>query len=466
MDFIRRFREGIGNFIKRGDRIIVGVSGGPDSTALLHLLASIKKEYNLTLFVAHFNHRLRGKASEADAVFVKKLADSYGLDFIKAESDTKAVAQRTGVGLEKTARDERYVFFIKTALTFNATKIALAHTKDEDIETILFRFIKGAGAHGLSGIPDVRKVYEGEFGVRELKDDLYIIRPLLYEYKSDILHYFREKGYRFRTDASNEKNIYTRNKIRNILIPLIEKEFNPNFKENIANMSAILDAENDYFEMIVEKLAKREIRRENENMLSLSVRTLRKMHPALRSRLIMTALQKVLEHHRKIRFQLIKSVEAVLFGAKKVALPERIDCYLDAGRLVFVRKELPQDEAPIIIENITGVDAYSFGGRKFRISVVKNTGKLDLKDRKKAYLDSEKVRFPIVIRRRKEGDKFVPYGMDKPVRLKKFLGTSGAGKKPVIICDKTRIAWVAGIRIDDRFKVTCDTKRILLLEMI
>jgi tRNA(Ile)-lysidine synthase len=467
MDFITRIKEGIGNFIQKGDKIIVGVSGGPDSTALLHLLASFKKEYRLTLHVAHFNHRLRGKASEADVVFVKKLADSYGLDFIKAESDTKAVAARLKGGLEKVARDERYIFFIKTALTFGATKIALAHTKDEDIETILFRFIKGAGAHGLSGIPDVRKVYDGEYGIHGLPADLYIIRPLLYEYKADILAHFRKQGMKFRTDASNEKNLYARNKIRNILIPLIEKEFNPNFKENISNMAAILDAENDYFEMITEKIAGREIRRDAEDVISISLRSMKKMHPAVRSRVIMTALQGILQHHRKIKFQLIKSIEALLSGKKNVALPEKFDCCVENGRLVFARKQPPPEkEKPILIESIAGVDAYEFGGKKLRLSVITNTGKLNLKNKNKAYIDSEKVKFPLFIRRRKEGDRFVPYGMKEPVKIKKFINTAKLKTGPVIVTDKTRVMWIAGERLDDRFKVTTDTRRILLIELV
>jgi tRNA(Ile)-lysidine synthase len=467
MDFIERIRDSIGNFIQKGDKIIVGVSGGPDSTALLHLLVSFKKQYRLTLYVAHFNHRLRGKASEADVVFVKKLADSYGLDFIKAESDTRAVAARAKGGLEKVARDERYIFFIRTALTFGATKIALAHTKDEDIETILFRFIKGAGAHGLSGIPDVRKVYEGEFGIRDLKTDLYIIRPLLFEYKADILAHFKKQGMKFRTDASNEKNMYARNKIRNILIPLIEKEFNPNFKENISNMSAILDAENDYFELITEKITRKEIRQDGEDEISISVRSLKKMHPAVRSRVIMTALQRILQHHRKIKFQLIKSIEALLSGKKNVILPEKFDCSVENGRLVFDRIKPPAEKGkPVIIESITGVDAYEFGGKKLRLSVIKNTGNLNLKNKKKAYIDSEKVKFPLVIRHRKEGDRFVPYGMKESVKLKKFINTAKLKAGPVIVADRGRVMWIAGERLDDRFKVTADTRRILLIELV
>jgi tRNA(Ile)-lysidine synthase len=467
MDFISRIKENIGNFIQKGDTILVGVSGGPDSTALLHILMGLKKEYRLRLIVAHFNHKLRGKASEADAVFVKKLADSYGLDFIKAESDTRLVAAGRKGGLEKVAREERYVFFIKSALSFGAKKIALAHTKDEDIETILFRFIKGAGAHGLSGIPDVRKVYEGEFGLSDIGDDLYIIRPLINEYKSEIIAYFKQHNLKYRTDASNEKNIYTRNKIRNVLIPLIEKEFNPNFKESISNMAAILEAENDYFELITDKIAQREIREDAEDEISISARALKKMHPAVRSRVIMAALQRILDHHRKIKFPVIRNIEAVLAGRKNMTLPEKFDCYIESGRLWFDRKEpLAEKVNKIKINNITGVDIYDFGGRRLRFSVVKNTGRLDLKDKRKAYIDSEKARFPLFIRRRREGDRFMPYGMDKSVKLKKFINTSKIKSDPIIVTDRSRIMWIAGARLDGRFSVSQDTRRILLVELV
>ncbi|HPD19489.1 MAG TPA: tRNA lysidine(34) synthetase TilS, partial [Candidatus Goldiibacteriota bacterium] len=323
-NLFERVKDNLGNFIKKGDKILVGVSGGPDSTLLLYILNGVKKEYNLKLYVAHFNHKLRGKASEKDAAFVAKLADNYGLDFIKGESDTRDVAETKRGGLEKVAREERYVFFIKTAISFGINKIALAHNKDDNIETVIHRFIKGSGAQGLSGIPAIRKICEGEFGIKSLPSDIYIIRPLINEYKSSILDYFKKEGMKYRIDASNYENVYDRNKIRHILVPLIEKKFNSNFKENISNLAVLMGIENDYLQRESEKEARKIVKIEEEGRVSINVKVLKRLHPAIRLRVIRAAMQMIFESKRKITFVLIRNIDNVISGRKSINLPEDI----------------------------------------------------------------------------------------------------------------------------------------------
>ncbi len=375
-DLYERVKENLNNFIKKGDKILVGVSGGPDSTLLLYILNNVKKEFNLKLYVAHFNHKLRGKASEEDAKFVAKLANSYGLDFIKGESDTRSVAELRRGGLEKVAREERYVFFIKTAISFGINKIALAHNKDDNIETVIHRFIKGAGAQGLSGIPAIRKICEGEFGIKSLPFDIYIIRPLINEYKSSILEYFKKQGIKYRIDASNYENIYDRNKIRNILIPLVEKNFNMNFKENISNLAVLMGIENDYLQRESEKEARKIIRIEDENRVSINIKALKRLHPAIRLRVIRAALQMIFESKRKITFILIRNIENVIMGMKNINLPEDIRYRFENDSIIFERVEEAKEEiSKITIEKITGIDVYKFGGQKIKFSIIKNTDK-------------------------------------------------------------------------------------------
>lgn len=460
-------KDNLNNFIKKGDKILVGVSGGPDSTILLYILNRVKKEYNLKLYVAHFNHKLRGKASEEDAKFVAKLANSYGLDFIKGESDTRSIAEIRRGGLEKVAREERYVFFIKTAISFGINKIALAHNKDDNIETVIHRFIKGSGAQGLSGIPAIRKICEGEFGIKSLPLDIYIIRPLINEYKSSILEYFKKEGIKYRIDASNYENVYDRNKIRNILVPIIEKKFNLNFKENISNLAVLMGIENDYLQRESEKEARKIIKIEDEGKISIKINSLKRLHPAIRLRVIRSAMQMIFESKRKITFVLIRNIENIIVGKKGINLPEDIKYKFDNDRIIFERVEEAKEEiSKITIEKITGIDVYKFGGEKLKFSIVKNTGKFNLKDKRKAFIDSEKIKFPIIIRRRKAGDRFIPYGMDRKVRLKKYLISAKIKEEPVLICDFKNIMWVAGSRIDDRYKLTDTTKRILLIEIL
>ena len=372
-NLFERVKDNLGNFIKKGDKILVGVSGGPDSTLLLYILNGVKKEYNLKLYVAHFNHKLRGKASEKDAAFVAKLADNYGLDFIKGESDTRDVAETKRGGLEKVAREERYVFFIKTAISFGINKIALAHNKDDNIETVIHRFIKGSGAQGLSGIPAIRKICEGEFGIKSLPSDIYIIRPLINEYKSSILDYFKKEGMKYRIDASNYENVYDRNKIRHILVPLIEKKFNSNFKENISNLAVLMGIENDYLQRESEKEARKIVKIEEEGRVSINVKVLKRLHPAIRLRVIRAAMQMIFESKRKITFVLIRNIDNVISGRKSINLPEDIKYRVENDRMIFERIEEAKEEiSRITIEKITGVDVYKFGGKKIKFSVVKN----------------------------------------------------------------------------------------------
>jgi tRNA(Ile)-lysidine synthase len=427
----------------------------------------VKKEYNLKLYIAHFNHKLRGRASEEDAVFVAKLADAYGLDFIKGESDTRDVAETKRGGLEKVAREERYVFFIKTAISFGINKIALAHNKDDNIETVIHRFIKGSGAQGLSGIPAIRKICEGEFGIKSLPSDIYVIRPLINEYKSSILDYFKKEGMKYRIDASNYENVYDRNKIRHILVPLVEKKFNSNFKENISNLAVLMGIENDYLQRESEKEARKIVKVEEEGRVSINVKVLKRLHPAIRLRVIRAVLQMIFESKRKITFVLIRNIDNVIFGRKNINLPEDIKYRIENDRIIFERVDEAKEEiSRITIEKITGVDVYKFGGKKIKFSVVKNERKFNLKEKRKAFIDSEKVKFPIVIRRRRPGDRFMPFGMNAKVRLKKYLISAKIKEDPVLICDAKNIMWVAGSRIDERYKIENTTRRVLLVELL
>ena len=239
----------ITKYIDKNETIVIGVSGGPDSMALFNLLNSAAKKYNLKIIAAHFNHMLRGAESTRDMEFVRNEAIKAGNIFVVRQKDINALNKKTGFGTEKTAREERYRFFIETALEHNASKIALAHNMDDNAETILFRLIKGTGTRGLCGIPAQRKVTDGEFGIKDMKltdADISIIRPVLKFSKKQIISYLKERKQKFITDSSNSKSIYQRNIIRNKLLPLVEKEMNPAVKECLVRNAVIAANEEDF----------------------------------------------------------------------------------------------------------------------------------------------------------------------------------------------------------------------------
>ena len=211
--------------IQQGDKIIVGVSGGPDSVCLLHFLNEIRSEFDLDLTIAHVNYGLRGKESDQDEAFVKKLAGKYNLP-CKILQPKSSASESTN--LEASLRDVRYNFFHKLATEEKADKIAVAHNRDDQVETILMFFLRGSGLKGLSGMD-----YQQSN----------IIRPLLDSSRADILAYSKTQNLDYRQDKTNQDTKFTRNKIRHDLIPLLGKEYNPNIKETLTQASRITRGE-------------------------------------------------------------------------------------------------------------------------------------------------------------------------------------------------------------------------------
>lgn len=248
-------------------KLIVAVSGGADSVALLHLL--IEAGYR-NLVVAHFNHRLRGKASETDATFVEKLAKNLDLPIEIGAADVRKLATSRKSSVETAAREARYGFLAETARKHRTRAVVLAHHADDQIETCLFNFLRGSGIAGLSGMkPSTKRVVDGV--------ELELLRPLLAMPKADLLAYLKERKIRFREDATNAVPEASRNKLRLKVLPLIEKLLGPSFKGSIVRNANLLADEEDLLSSLSAPMALRE---------KLPVKLLRELHPALRRRVL------------------------------------------------------------------------------------------------------------------------------------------------------------------------------------
>ena len=226
------------NLIKNGDKIVIGVSGGPDSICLLHVLNNLKKELNFEIYVAHINHMIRKEADE-ETEYVKKICEDLGIECYIKRIDVQKIANNLKRGTEETGRKIRYEFFEEILEKTSSNKIATAHNNNDKIETILMNILRGSGTSGLKGIEGVR-------------DEKYI-RPLIETSRFDIEKYCVENNLDPKIDKSNNENIYTRNKIRNIVIPYIEKEFNPNIIKTINRLSDVATEENEYLDKITEE---------------------------------------------------------------------------------------------------------------------------------------------------------------------------------------------------------------------
>lgn len=228
-------------FFKPGETIYIACSGGPDSVALYHLLKSVSADLKIKLGIIHFNHRLRGKASAADANFVEKISKDDKALFVTGAASSKysAVSKQS---LEEWARNQRYSFFQTAVKTKKIKKILTAHTLDDQAETVLMRIVQGTGPQGLLGI---RK--------RAIMGSLTLLRPLLEFSKKELLEFLKENKIKFRRDASNDSTRFLRNRIRKGLLPLIEREYNPRIRETLARLPQILEEETGLLESLKDK---------------------------------------------------------------------------------------------------------------------------------------------------------------------------------------------------------------------
>jgi tRNA(Ile)-lysidine synthase len=281
------------NLINKGDKIAVGVSGGPDSVALLFLLNALKKELRLTLHIAHLDHMLR-KDSRKDREFVEKLAKQLNIPISTAQISVRRLARKGS--LEEIARNARLGFLFKVARDIKADKIALGHNLDDQAETVLMRILRGSGLYGLSGILPKRKIA-----------GFTIIRPLVEIKRKEIDSYLKRKKIKPRMDASNLEDIYLRNRIRNKLMPFLEKEYNKNIKEILANLAQSAGSDYDYLQSMAQRSMK-------GMRTKINLDRFLRLHPAIQRIIVRLAISNIRGNTRKIDFRHIREIEDLILN--------------------------------------------------------------------------------------------------------------------------------------------------------
>lgn len=229
------------NLIQANDKIVLGVSGGPDSLFMLYILNKLKEQLQFKMVVAHVNHMIREEA-DSEEQFVKEFCKKIGIEFYSKRIDVEKFANNNKIGTEEAGRKVRYEFFDEILEKTQSNKIAIAHNKNDKVETIIMHLLRGSGISGLQGIEPIK--------------DGKIIRPIIEIERTQIEEYCDKNNLEPRIDKSNFENIYTRNKIRNIVIPYIKQEFNPNIVETVTRLSEIITEENQYFNKLTEQAYK------------------------------------------------------------------------------------------------------------------------------------------------------------------------------------------------------------------
>lgn len=431
----------ISNFINnhqllsKEDITIVTVSGGADSVALMHVLYSLK----YPCILAHCNFHLRGEESNRDENFVKKLAEKFQLKYHIKHFDTIGYAKEKGISIEMAARELRYNWFYQLAEEENAQAIATAHHADDNIETMLMNLIRGTGLRGLTGIP-----------YRNGK----VVRPLLNVSRAEIEMYLKEHQLDYVTDSTNLQNDYRRNKIRNEVLPLLEK-VNPAVRKVLYNSVGYFNDAYGIYQKAVEEIVA-EISTNENNTLKIDIEKLKQQ-----------------EHPQTILFEVLQPL-----GFTGVAVKQIYDningesgkqFFSDTHAVLRNREELIVTEHKLIEKKhyyITENDTEITEPIRLKLKKLKKTPDFRLKsDRNKIYVDLSKIKFPLEIRHWQEGDLFQPFGMKGKKKVSDFFIDQKLSiiekEQCLLLLSGENIVWIISQRADDRFKVNPDTKDIL-----
>jgi len=441
--------------LQKGETILVGLSGGPDSVCLLHLLNSIREDFKLNINAIYIDHGLRPEETPFEIRFCEDFCKTTGNNLIVRAINVRDFAEKEKLNLQEAGRYLRYMTYNEVAKEIKATRIALGHTADDQAETLLMRLIRGSGTTGLASIPPVR----GN-----------IIRPLIETERKEIIDYLEDMKVDYVVDSSNLKRNYLRNKIRLSLIPILS-EINPDIIQTLSKTAAIFRDEERYFEIIVTKTLMKLFSRKTDKRVELFLAPFEVMDTVIMRRV----LRRVIDETRGLRginfFHIEDIIELIKNGkpGDRIYLPRGIRVIKEYSVLILT------SEPPVKLGQYT-LDVPSECVLKEAKLVIKSSI-LDSKEQVKitpnlwksyAYFDVGKLRFPLIIRARKDGDYFYPYGFGKRKKLQDYfvdekVPRDDRDRVPLIISGDD-IIWVVGYRGDDRYKITDSTTKILYLE--
>jgi tRNA(Ile)-lysidine synthase len=455
MDLLKSFQQYIKqqHLFNPQDKLLLAVSGGVDSVVLCELCKQTRYDF----VIAHCNFQLRGEESERDEQFVRGLAEKYNVTFYNTVFDTKAIAKQEKKSIEETARDLRYNWFNELIGNTQLAKsnklpvpncplpianwILTAHHANDNVETVLMNFFRGTGIKGLHGI---------------LSKQNKIIRPLLFAAKKDLLAFADENKLQFVTDYTNTENDFTRNYFRNELIPSIQKVF-PEAEENILkNINRLGEAEQLYNQAIT--LHKSKLLEQKGNEIHIPVLKLQKVQP------LATVVYEIIKDYNFTAHQ-TEEVIALLESESGKYVQSPSHRIIKNRKWLIISPNQTEEAQHILIETNDKKIIFTEG----KLQIEKHST-FDINHSPlTAQLDAAEIKFPLLLRKWKQGDYFYPLGMQKKKKLSRFfidqkLSLTQKEKVWVIESNK-KILWVVGMRIDDRFKITDKTKEVLQISL-
>lgn len=433
------------------DSVVVAVSGGPDSVALLSGLLGLADEYRLKLRIFHLNHQLRPNA-ERDAEFVRQLGLRHQVPVTIESVDVGGFCRRHNYSIQEGARIVRYKLLDKITQETGARKIATGHHANDVVETFLMRLLKGAPLSGLTGIPPIRN---GK-----------IIRPLIEQKRGDIEAYLHTNGIEYIIDETNLTDKYRRNRVRHHLMPALEAQ-EPDYLENILHTCEILREEEAYLAGAASKIYKK-MAFHYGNEVAFNAENLKKIAPALGYRLLGLAVRELNTGRREITSRRLKDLwKALNRHFKRCDLSDKIGVCLDRGQVVIFSRDLePLKQTELVIDEIVKVAP----DIKLALRLGGPSDFSRESDCFTAFADAEKISWPLNVKSFQPGDRFIPLGMKGKKKLHDFFIDEKVPRRVrrrvPIVADRQRIIWVGGYRLDERVKVTETTTKIAIIKMI
>ena len=443
-DFIRKNK-----LVKKGDSVVLGVSGGADSICMLNVLEELREKLGISLYVLHINHMIRGEEADADAEFVNRACTKVKCPHRVISVDVPAIAKEQGMSVEEAGRMVRYDEFCKYAYEVGATKIAVAHNSNDNAETVLMNLARGTGIKGLGGISPKRPMNEADEN-----NKIEVIRPILCLSRKEIEEYLNEKGIDYREDSTNDSTDYTRNKIRLEIMPLLEN-INDNAMQNITNASKELADTSDYIEKDVDE-AYEEFVAEQDGRLFLSDESFA-IDPIVLTGVIRKMIENTagkLKDITRIHVGDVVSLSEKQVG-KKIDLPYSIVAEREYEGISMFCEEDSEKISEKDKEVVVSFEPDDFD--RTNIEELRYT----------KWLDYDKID-EVVVRTRKKGDFIVIDEDGSKKKLKKYFIDEKIPRRErdevLLVADGSHVLWVVGYRISEDVKVTPKTKKVVRLD--
>jgi tRNA(Ile)-lysidine synthase len=493
MDLLDKVRQGIErhHLLSAGEPVVVGVSGGPDSLCMLHVLCRLKGEYGLHLHVAHLHHGLRGAEADSDADFVRTLAADWALPCVVGQADVPALAREHGLAVEEAARRARYAFLSQMAEMVGARTIAVAHNADDQAETVLMHWIRGSGLAGLRGMMHLTQL--GEYRLlegfceasepRTSRPNLRLIRPLLDATRNEVETYCDFYGLTPRFDRSNLDTTYFRNWLRHEVLPLLARH-NPNVREVIRHSARVIADDYALLRLILEETWPDVVMQEAAETIVFAIEPWRALPTGLQRSTLREAIHRLRRSLRDINFVHVENALLVACNGPtgaKATLPRDLVLTVGYDRLtvadVDAAPSLP--DWPLLPPGIAPVSVSVPGATALPESLWRlETQELDRvglpagwetnPDPWRAFLDARRAGSALWLRTRQDGDRFRPLGMGgHTVKLSDFLTNQKVpfavrDRLPLLIGEEG-ILWVCGQRLDECVRVRSGTQRVIAM---